>query len=76
MAYVRFSGGFREDWSLQGMLYKLKGYNGWGYRLYNPHALSPYPWGGSNSYTSGKYIADERWSDTAISKQIGAAVIT
>jgi lysozyme family protein len=64
-----------EDWSLPGILYKLEGYNGWGYRLYHPHVLSPYLWSYSDHYRSGKYIADGRWSDTAVSKQAGAAVI-
>ncbi|MGH7884097.1 MAG: hypothetical protein ACRENO_00220, partial [Thermodesulfobacteriota bacterium] len=37
--------------------------------------LSPYLWSCSNHYSSGKYIADGTWSDTAVSKQIGAAVL-
>lgn len=63
------------DWSLAGTLYQLEGYNGWGYRLYHQHVLSPYLWSYSNQYQSGKYIADGTWSDTAVSKQCGAAVI-
>ena len=63
------------DWSLPGTLYKLEGYNGWGYRLYHPHVLSPYLWAASPHYTSGKYVSDGRWSDNAVSTQIGAAVI-
>ncbi len=63
------------DWSLAGTLYQLEGYNGWGYRLYHPHVLSPYLWCYSNHYRSGKYVADGTWSDTAVSKQCGAAVI-
>ena len=65
----------RTDWSLPGTLYQLEGYNGWGYRLHHPHVLSPYLWAGSNHYTSGKYVADGTWSDTAVSKQTGAAVL-
>jgi len=64
-----------DDWSAPGALYKLEGYNGWGYRLHHPHVLSPYLWGYSNHYKSGKYVADGRWSDTAVSKQCGAAVL-
>ena len=64
-----------KDWSLPGPLYKLEDYNGWGYRLYHPHVLSPYLWSYSNHYVSGKYVADGRWSDTAVSKQAGAAVL-
>ena len=67
--------GSQTDWSLAGTLYQLEGYNGWGYRLYHPYVLSPYLWGFSNHYTSGKYIADGTWSDTAVSKQCGAAVL-
>lgn len=64
-----------KDWSLPGMLYKLEDYNGWGYRLYHPHVLSPYLWSYSNHYVSGKYVADGRWSETAVSRQAGAAVL-
>lgn len=64
-----------KDWSLAGILYQIEGYNGWGYRLYHPHVFSPYLWSFSNQYISGKYIEDGTWSDTAISKQCGAAVI-
>ncbi|NPA93797.1 MAG: hypothetical protein GXO58_00025 [Thermodesulfobacteria bacterium] len=64
-----------KDWSLPRTLYELERYNGWGYRLYHPHVLSPYLWGCSNHYKSGKYLADGRWSDTAKSKQCGAAVL-
>ncbi|BDY13876.1 hypothetical protein [Hydrogenimonas cancrithermarum] len=63
------------QWPLPRLLYELEGYNGWGYRLYHPHVLSPYLWSWSNHYTSGKYIADGRWSDTAKSRQCGSAVL-
>lgn len=63
------------DWSLAGTLYQLERYNGWGYRLYHPHVLSPYLWSFSTHYTSGRYVADGRWSDTAVSRQCGAAVM-
>jgi lysozyme family protein len=64
-----------RDWSLPGMLYKLEAYNGWGYRLYHPEVLSPYLWAGSNHYSKGKYVGDGQWSDTAASRQIGAATL-
>ncbi|GAA0583018.1 hypothetical protein ACFQH5_18075 [Halomonas salifodinae] len=67
--------GGRTDWSLAGLLYQLERYNGWGYRRYHPHVLSPYLWSGSVHYERGKYVADGRWSETAVSKQIGAAVL-
>jgi lysozyme family protein len=63
------------QWSLPRLLYELERYNGWGYRLYHAHVNSPYLWGFSNHYTSGKYVADGTWSDTAVSRQCGAAVI-
>jgi lysozyme family protein len=63
------------DWSLSGTLFRIERYNGWGYRINHPEVLSPYLWGFSNHYESGKYIADGRWSDTAVSGQCGAAVL-
>jgi lysozyme family protein len=65
----------QTDWSLAGTLYQLERYNGWGYRLYHQHVLTPYLWSYSNHYTSGKYVADGTWSDTAISKQCGSVVL-
>ena len=63
------------DWSVAGMLYALEAYNGWGYRRGHPHVLSPYLWSGSEHYTRGKFIADGTWSETAVSRQVGAAVL-
>ena len=62
-----------NDWSIGGICYKLEGFNGWGYRAHNIN--SPYLWSYSNLYTSGKYVADNKWSGTAVSGQCGAAVI-
>lgn len=64
-----------KDWSISGLLYKLEEYNGWGYRSKHPHVLSPYLWCFSNHYIKGKYVADGRWSETAVSQQCGAAVL-
>ena len=61
------------DWSVPGICFKLEGYNGWGYR--NHEVNTPYLWSFSNNYTSGKYISDGVWSDSAVSRQCGAAVI-
>lgn len=63
------------DWSLAGTLYQLEGYNGWGYRLYHQHVLSPYLWSYANYYVSGKFVEDGFWSDTAKSAQCGSAVL-
>ena len=67
--------GTDTDWTLAGTLYQLERYNGWGYRRFHPHVLSPYLWSFSTHYVSGKYVADGRWSETAVSKQCGAAVL-
>jgi len=64
-----------SHWSLEQTLYQLEGYNGWGYRLHHMHVKSPYLWSFSNQYVRGKYIADGTWSDTAVSRQCGAAVL-
>lgn len=64
-----------QDWTIPGILYCLEGYNGWGYRLHHPAVKTPYLWSGSNHYTSGKYVADGTWSDTAVSAQCGAATL-
>jgi lysozyme family protein len=64
-----------KDWSIPGALYKLEGYNGWGYRDHHPTVKSPYLWSFSNHYTKGKYVADGRFSPTAVSQQVGAAVL-
>lgn len=63
------------DWSLAGTLYQLERYNGWGYRNFHPHILSPYLWSFSEHYTAGKYVKDGLWSETAVSDQCGAAVL-
>lgn len=63
------------DWSRAGTLYQLERYNGFGYRTYHPTVLSPYLWSFSNHYTAGKYVADGKWSDTAVSQQVGAAAM-
>lgn len=67
--------GAQTDWSLSGLIYQLERYNGFGYRMYHPHVLSPYLWSFSSHYTSGKYVADGTFSETAVSKQVGAAVL-
>ena len=63
------------DWSIERIAYELENYNGWGYRRYHAETLSPYLWSYSNHYRSGKYIADGKWSSSAISSQGGALPI-
>jgi len=61
------------DWSIAGICYKLEGYNGWGYRHHGIH--TPYLWSFTNQYTSGKYVADGVWSESAVSDQCGCAAV-
>lgn len=63
------------DWSLERIAYRLEGYNGWGYWNYHPDVKTPYLWGFSNLYTKGKYVADGKWSPTAVSDQCGGMVL-
>jgi lysozyme family protein len=63
----------QNDWSLPRSLYRLEGYNGYGY--YAKGINSPYLWSFSNLYTSGKFVADHRYDPAAISKQCGGAVL-
>ncbi len=63
------------DWSIPAALYKLEKFNGWGYRKFHPEVLSPYLWSFTNHYSQGKYVADGRFSATAVSQQVGAAAI-
>lgn len=60
------------DWTIERICWALENYNGWGYRRYHKDTLSPYLWSGSNHYSRGKYVADGKWSKTAVSSQSGA----
>jgi lysozyme family protein len=64
-----------KDWTVPGVLYELEGYNGWGYRGLESPIPTPYLWSFSNQYTRGKYVADGKFSPTAVSQQCGAAVL-
>ena len=64
-----------KDWSIPGTLFKLEGYNGFGYRDHHPDVPSPYLWSFSTHYARGKYVADGKWSPTAVSAQCGVAVL-
>lgn len=61
------------DWGIPAMLFKMEQYNGFGYRQHGIH--SPYLWSFSNHYTRGKYTSDGIFDPTAVSKQIGGAVL-
>lgn len=61
--------------SLDSALYACERYNGTGYLKYHPDVPTPYLWSHTSIYTRGKYIADGKWSSTAISAQTGVAAI-
>jgi len=67
-----------SDWSIARILYRLEGYNGFGYHNFGVN--SPYLYGGSTLYgppeaKGGKYISDGVFSASAIDTQLGTAVI-
>lgn len=66
----------RVNWSDRtSALDAIENYNGLGYRRFHPDVLSPYLWSGTNLYSRGKYVADGRFSSTAIDQQAGVAAI-
>ena len=64
-----------KKWVLAGILFKLEGFNGFGYRTRHPEVLTPYLWSFSNHYAKGKFTADGKFDPNAVSKQCGAGVI-
>jgi lysozyme family protein len=73
----RFKG---KTWGIEETLFFLECYNGTGYRVGGgqatiPPRRSPYLWSFTNHYQSGKYIADHKFSPTAVSGQIGCAAM-
>jgi lysozyme family protein len=63
----------RTEWSLPTTLYRLEGFNGFGYRPHNIH--TPYLWSFSNHYTKGKFSSDGHFDADEVSEQCGAAVL-
>lgn len=63
-----------SDWSIERIAYTLELYNGFGYRLYRG-IHSPYLWSFTTHYSRGKYVADGKWSKTAVSGQSGAMAL-
>lgn len=61
------------DWSVPAVLYKLEGFNGYGY--HGRGINSPYLWSYSNQYTKGKFVDDGVYNPNTVSKQCGAAVL-
>lgn len=63
------------DWtSCDRALYNIEKYNGLGYIKYRP-IHSPYLWSGTYHYSRGKYVADGRYSSSAVDKQLGCGSI-
>lgn len=67
-------------WSIPECLFYFERYNGWGYRTgagrgTTPPHRSPYLWSFTTHYKKGKYTADSRWDDNAVSRQVGAVAI-
>jgi lysozyme family protein len=62
-------------WDLPIILFKLEGFNGFGYRAKHPEVLTPYLWSFTNHYSKGKFTADGKFDANAVSKQCGAAAI-
>lgn len=62
-------------WTPARVCYEVERYNGFGYRNFHPHVLSPYMWSFSNHYTKGKYTSDEHFDEDTVDKQCGAMPI-
>lgn len=60
-------------WPMSRQLYEAERYNGWGY--FYRGAMSAYLWSGTTLYARGKYVADGRWSSSAVSRQVGVVPI-
>lgn len=61
-------------WDVPTCLAQAEKFNGMGYR--KTGELSPYVWAGTNQHDeTGKYVADGKYSSTAIEKQLGVAAI-
>lgn len=59
-----------RDWSIPRIAFCLETFNGFGYVKYGVH--SPYLWSFTTAYEKGKFVADNKWSPIAVSKQCGA----
>lgn len=65
-----------KDWDDPARVaFEFERYNGFGYRRYHPEVLSPYLWSYTSHYVRGKYVADGKWSGTAVSAQSGAMAL-
>ena len=62
-----------QDWGVSDILYRLEANNGMGYR--NRGEATPYLWSYTNHYEKGKFVADGKYDEDAVSKQVGAAIL-
>ncbi|MDX8501918.1 peptidoglycan-binding protein [Mesorhizobium sp. VK4C] len=67
-----------SDWGIARVLYRLEGFNGYGYHGHGVN--SPYLYGGSTSYgppeaRAGKYVRDGVFDSSFVDTQLGTAVI-
>ena len=67
-----------NDWGIARTLYRLEGFNGYGY--HGKGVNSPYLYGGSTVYgppeaKAGKYVADHVFNPGVVDPQLGTAVI-
>lgn len=72
-ALIETGGNTWGDWSAGGWATYLEKYNGLGYA--NKGKPSPYVWAGTDQYTSGKYVADGVYSDSAVDTQPGCVAL-
>jgi lysozyme family protein len=64
------------DWkSIDATLTAIERYNGTGYLRFHKNVNSPYLFSGTTLYTRGKYVADGKFSATAVDAQIGCVAI-
>lgn len=62
-----------QDWGVADILYRLEANNGMGYRKRSE--ATPYLWSFTNHYEKGKFVADGKYDEDAVSKQVGAAIL-
>jgi lysozyme family protein len=67
-----------KDWGIARDLYRLEGFNGYGYHAKGVN--SPYLYGGSTAYgppeaRGGKYVRDHVFNPDVVDSQLGTAVI-
>lgn len=67
-------------WTTPRALYEAHKFNGFGYITGGgqhtiPSRTSPYLWSMTTEYKSGKYVADGKFSSTAVDQQVGVAAL-